>query len=104
MSKKLKSLKSLASLKNSAKGSIDHVSIHPAKNSQGGQGFITHIHRNRPAAAQASMEKGGPYVQPPEPEETVHEDGNDMLSHVANTYGIKPENDGDADDEAPTAA
>jgi len=94
-----KKLKPLSHLKKTDKGSIHHVEIHPAKNSKGGQAFRTLIQRNRPAAQQAAMDKGGPYVPSPEPEETLHEDGQDMLDHVGRTYGVKAEDDGDEDED-----
>lgn len=95
-----KKTKPLSHLRDSSKGSIHHVEIHPAKNSAGKAAFITRIHRNRPKADEDAMAKGGPYIPEPKPEETVHEDGQDMLDHVANTYGIKQDadEDGDADD------
>lgn len=92
--------KSGKSMKNTAKGTIHHMEIHPAKNSSGGQAFMTTVHRNRPAAVQAKMDAGGSYMPSPEPEQTLHEDGQDMIDHVHNTFGIKPEDDGDGDDDS----
>jgi hypothetical protein len=97
--KKKPAVKSAKSLKNTAKGTIHHMEITPAKNSHGGQAFISRIHRNRPADVQAKMDAGGPYTPSPEPEETLHDDGQDMVDHVHNTFGIKPEDDGDGDDD-----
>lgn len=88
--------KPLAGMKNTGKGKIDHVRIYPAKNADGEQAFITHIHRHHPAAVEGTdRDAKGNYLPSPEPEQTVHDDGNDMLDHVANTYGIKPDNDAD---------
>ena len=92
--------KPLAKLRNSAKGAIDHLEIRPAKNSRGGKGFITRIHRHPAPAAVAAMAKGGPYTPPPPPEEVPHEDGQDMLDHVGRTFGVKPD-DGDGADAEP---
>lgn len=95
-----KTMKSLSRMKNSDVGSIDHMEIHPAKNSKGGRAFLTKTFRNRPPAAQAAMDQGGPYTPPPQPDEVQHQDANDMASHVASTFGANPpENDGDADED-----
>ena len=83
--------KPISHLKDKSKGSVNHVEIHPARNSSGGMGFITRIHRNRPPAQEAAMQSGGPYMPPPEPTETVHEDGGDMLEHVGKHLGVQPE-------------
>ena len=86
--------KPLSLLRNSAKGTIHHLEITPAKNSRGGQGFITRIHRHPPVG-----QKPGPlgYVPPPPPEDVPHEDGKDMLAHAGRAFGIKPD-DGDGPD------
>jgi hypothetical protein len=102
MEKKLeKKPKPLSRLKNSAKGEIHHVEIHPAKNSRGGRAFLTKTFRKPTASAQAQADKAGKYM--PESSldnETVHEDGADMLAHVGNTYGVKPPaDDGDGDED-----
>jgi hypothetical protein len=96
--KKMKPMAKIPMAKMAAtdKGSIHHIEIHPAKNSTGGMGFRTMVHRNRPAAAQ-KMTDAGHYVSPPEPEETVHEDPQDMLDHLAKSYGVP--NDPDSGDE-----
>ena len=84
--------KPLSRLKNTSKGSIHHLEIHPAKNSRGGQAFITSIHRNPPPS------QPGQFTPSQPPEETPHEDGQDMLDHVGSTFGIKPEDDGSDED------
>lgn len=93
--------KPLARLKNTSKGSIHHVEIHPAKNSDGSLGLITRIHRNRPPAQEAAMAQGGPYQPQPDPEETIHEDPQDGMQHVGQALGVPqqqaPEPDGDED-------
>lgn len=93
MKAKRPATKSLASLKNTAKGEVSHMTIHPATNSKGGRAFTTRVHRTRPADAEAAMAKGGRYIPPPEPEETVHHNTKDMLAHVGKTFGA-----GDADE------
>lgn len=85
--------RSLSRLKDPLRGSIHHMEIHPAQNSAGGKAFITTLHRNPPAAAMQAQAQGGPYAQPPEPEQVPHETGGDMLNHVGNTFGVKPEPD-----------
>jgi hypothetical protein len=91
--------KPLARLRNTAKGEIHHMEIHPAKNSAGGQGFITRTFRKPSASEQAAADQAGRFL--PDFKEdgngTPHEDGADMLGHLANSYGIKPAPD-DADD------
>lgn len=90
--------KPISHLKDKSRGAIHHIEIHPAKNSSGGMGFITHVHRNRPPAQEAAMQAGGPYMSPPEPEQTVHEDGQDMMDHVGGQLGVQPEGPEPADD------
>jgi hypothetical protein len=95
--------KPLAGLRNTAKGEIHHMEIHPAKNSAGGQAFITRTFRKPAPAEQAAADKAGRYL--PDFREdgngTPHEDGQDMLDHVAKSYGIKPGagDDDDMDDD-----
>lgn len=89
--------KPLARLKNTAKGPIKHIVVRPAKNSKGGMGFISMTHRARPDADQAKMDAGGAYIPEPEPEEKMHDNGSEMLGHVAQSFGVPY--DGDADDE-----
>ncbi|MGD0013106.1 MAG: hypothetical protein ABSD56_01585 [Bryobacteraceae bacterium] len=90
----------LSRLKNSAKGKIHHIEIHPAKTSGSQQGFITRIHREASPQAQAKMQAGGNYMPPPEPDETIHEDGQDMIDHVKRHLGIPDEQpDQDEDEE-----
>ena len=91
MAKKVK----LSRLKNTAKGPIHHIEIRPAKNAAGKRAFVTMIHREHPPAVQAAADKNGKFLPPPTPEETLHDDGNDMLDHVANSYGIQREPDED---------
>ena len=89
-------------LKDPLRGTIHHMEIHPAQNSAGGKAFITSLHRNPPEAAQQAMDAGGAYAWPPEPEQVPHEDGQDMLQHVGNTFGVKPAQDDEAEPEEPT--
>lgn len=96
MAKKSKT-KPLSALRDKSKGTVSHVTIHPATNSKGGMGFITHTHRFRPEAQQAAMDAGGPYTPAPEPLETPHEDGQDMLDHVGKQLGVQPDADMDED-------
>ncbi len=96
--------KPLSRLKNTSKGPIHHVEIHPAKNSRGGRAFITRIYRKPTPAAQAAADKLGRYLPDqtldPSQDEHVHDDGQEMLGHVAKLHGIAPANDdGDADDD-----
>ena len=93
-------LKPLGKLKNSAKGPIHHIEIYPAKNSDGSPGVTTKVHRSHPPEVEKEMAESGRFMPDPKPDETIHEDGQDMLGHVARSYGIKQEPDGDeADDE-----
>lgn len=80
--------KPLSRLRDKAKGKIHHIEIHPAKNSRGGQAYITKTYRHP-----AGEDKPGQYRPMPEPEETPHEDGEDMIDHVRRSYGVKPEMD-----------
>ncbi len=91
--------KPLASLRSKSKGEVDHVRIYPAKNSAGKLAFRTEVHRKHPAAAEEEMRKTGRYMPDPKPDETVHEDGEDMLDHVGRTYGIQHSPDGDEDED-----
>ncbi len=92
--------KPLSHLADKNRGAVHHIEIHPARNSSGGMGFITRIHRNRPPAAEAAMQSGGPYTPSPEPQETVHEDGGDMMDHVGKQLGVPAEGpEPDADEE-----
>ncbi len=92
--------KPLSHLKDKSKGSIHHMEIHPALNSKGKLAFTTRIHRNRPSAAQAKMDAGGNYTPEPPPEETVHEQPEDMMNHVGKTFGVKPQaEEPDEDDQ-----
>jgi hypothetical protein len=88
----------LSSMRDPSKGSVSHVVITPAKNSRGGLGLITHVHRNRPAAQEAAMAAGGPYQPHPEPEQQIHEDPQDAMDHAANVLGVPQEPDNDVDD------
>jgi hypothetical protein len=91
--------KPLSRLKNTSKGKIHHVEIHPAKNSDGSLGLITRIHRHPPQQA-----PGAPYQQPPEPEETIHEDPQDGMDHVGQALGVPQEPDEDDEQQQPAAA
>lgn len=82
--------KPLSHLRDKTKGPVHHITIHPARNSSGGQGFITRVHRDHPTAMKG-MQGGGPFLPLPEPQETVHEDGQDMLQHVGGQLGVQPE-------------
>lgn len=90
MAKASSTKKPLARMRATDKGTIHHVEIHPAKNSDGSLGLITRIHRNRPASHDAAMAQGN-YMPPPEPEETIHEDPQDGMQHAANALGVQPE-------------
>jgi hypothetical protein len=95
-----KKMKPLSHLKNTAKGEIHHMEIHPAQNSAGKLAFLTRTMRKPAPAMQAANDAQGRYTPEYSQDgaDAVHENGNDMLAHVGNTYGIKPEDDGDADD------
>lgn len=88
--------KPLSRLRDKSKGAIHHMEIHPATNSKGGRAFLTKTIRHPPKG------KTGPgmgyYGPPADPEETVHEDGQDMVDHVGRTFGVQPDDDGDEDD------
>jgi hypothetical protein len=101
--KKKPAAKTLAVLKNSAKGPIHHIEIHPAKNGHGQQAFITKVYRNHPKPVEDAAMKQGKYLPEPQPEQAVHEDGNDMLDHVAGAYGI-PQDQGEPDGDEQEAA
>ena len=88
----------LSRLKNSAKGNIHRLVILPAKTSGRGQGFITQIHREASPQALAQAQAKGNYAPPPEPEETIHQDGQDMIDHVKRHLGIADE-EPDEDEE-----
>ena len=93
-------LRPLSALKNKLKGPLHHVEIHPAKNSDGSQAFLSQIHRGRTPQAQAAMDAGGPYTPAPPPEETQHPDGQDMMQHVGKALGVKmPPPEPDEDDQ-----
>ncbi len=89
-----KKMKPLSALRNKSKGAVHHVEIHPATNSRGGQAFLTKTVRHPP---KGHTNPGMGYAPPPEPEETVHEDGQDMMDHVGRTFGVQND-DGDEDD------
>ena len=91
-------MKPLSRLRNGAKGKIRHVEIHPGKNSDGSQAFRTVIHREHPPEMQKQMEDAGRYMPDPPPDETLHEDGQDMLDHVARACNIKRGAGGDEDE------
>jgi hypothetical protein len=97
-------MKSLARMKDASKGTIHHIEIHPALNAKGGPAFVTRVHRNRPAAQQAAMDKGGPYMAEPQPEEYAHEDQPGMVDHVDALTGGNPAADEPDGDEAPPQA
>ncbi len=95
-------LKPLSSMRDKKRGTLDHISIHPARNADGSQGYITRVHRNRSEEDEKAMRKpGAGYIPSPEPEETIHEDGVDMVDHVKRHLGIKDEEpeEGDEDQE-----
>src|ERR1051326_9190278 len=93
--------KPLSRLKHSGKGEIHHIEIHPAINSRGKRAFITRTFRKPSPAAQAAADKAGRYLPDQMMDaETPHEDGADMLQHVANSYGIPHPADEDEEEDA----
>lgn len=97
-------MKSLGAMKNRMKGEVRHAEIHPAKNSDGSRAYLSMIHRERPPAAQAAMDAGGPYTATPPPEETQHPNYPDAMNHVGKAFGEPPmpaagEPDGDEEPE-----
>lgn len=89
----LKKTRSLSRLRDKSKGALHTMQIHPAVNSKGGLGFVTRKLRHPPKGP------GMGYMLPPAPEETVHEDSGNMVDHVGRSFGVRPDDDGDADEE-----